>query len=628
MALVLLLGGLFVGFPEGEANKVVSSLFALIGSVGAFRVFFKNAELQPIEWIKNTNTWNYISTVFIALFPVLTPEIFQAVRVVIEQGMGGNWQGIFTALISLGTIIWNIFKTTKLPKQATAIIVLALFCTTAEAQTNRILKRGYTANLKELQKDTFDILPQPWEYPSDVTTGVSKRDGTRVLVSNWGADALRLNELRGRIIAECKKPVHIRIVDTGFDTDHTQLTAGKRTGANYTTDPNGVDINGHATHCTGIIFAQDFGICYDLAKLGIVTWEMDKILSNTGSGSFAWFEACEKAQRAKDELRKAAGTRTIVSASFGGSTPALTGVEAAMKANAALGTVYIVAAGNTGTTGVQYPAHSQYAIACASLDQSLTVSSYSTRGAQVWAGEPGRGIQSTWPNNKYATLSGTSMATPFLAGCTAIALSKWGDLLPDYNAVKSYIATVSQDIAPNGKDDATGYGFSLIQKILDTKPNGTTPPPPPPIDTIPVREKRTLSFAFTGKYPMYWSSVGSTVNRVTKPHLVKVAKNRAQALELLTVTKLEFEVTSTTTAAVQEKQIANALNTLVFSGRGLGLPPNSDFADAAYWSAYFTELLLLSQYTPKINLIVTRIEATDGKSTVIFTDKNLKHFPR
>jgi subtilisin family serine protease len=281
-------------------------------------------------------------------------------------------------------------------------------------------------------------------------------------------------------------------------------------------------------------------------------------------------------------------------------------------------------------------------MACASLDESLTRSSYSTMGAQVWASEPGRGIQSTWPNNRFATLSGTSMATPFLAGCTAIALSKWGDLLPDYNAVKSYIATISQDIAPNGKDDATGYGFSLIQKILDTKPNGTTPPPTPPADTIPVRELRTLSFVFTGKYPMYWSAEkkalmfdgkqwvqipdSSKFNRITKAHLFKVSKAKAQALNLLTVNRIEVSVSSTTTANVQEAQVLDALNTLVFSGgRGLGLPLNSDYADAAYWSAYFTELLVYSQYKHKINLVVTRIEATDGKNNIVFTGGQLKH---
>jgi hypothetical protein len=124
LAVVLLVGGLFVGFPKGEAEKVVASLFTLIGSVGAFRVFFKTAEFSPVKWIQNSNTWNYLSTIFIALFPVLTPDVFTALRAAIEAGIGGNWQGILTALISLATILWNVFKNAKLPKTPAAVTTI------------------------------------------------------------------------------------------------------------------------------------------------------------------------------------------------------------------------------------------------------------------------------------------------------------------------------------------------------------------------------------------------------------------------------------------------------------------------------------------------------------------------
>lgn len=116
LAVVLLFGGLFVGFPEGEARTLVAGLFTVIGSVGAFRVFFKNAEFSPRKWITNSNTWNYLSTIFIALFPVLTPEFFPAAKNVLDAALTGNFQGILTALISLGTIVWNIFKTSQIPK--------------------------------------------------------------------------------------------------------------------------------------------------------------------------------------------------------------------------------------------------------------------------------------------------------------------------------------------------------------------------------------------------------------------------------------------------------------------------------------------------------------------------------
>lgn len=638
LAVVLLIGGLFVGFPEGEAAKVVQTMFTLIGSVGVFRTFFKNAEFDPKKWITNSNTWNYLATIFIALFPALTPEFFAAVKSVVEAGLGGNWQGILTALISLSTIIWNIFKTSQLPKVpvggASIVIILLLSSCAVSAQSNKDLRRSFTANLKALEQDTFDILPFPGEYPQDVQGVVSKRDGTQVAVTNWGATMHRLSTLRSRLAAECKNPVHLRVVDTAMDTDHQQLAKGKQKGYNYTTDAPGLDKNGHGTHCVGIIAAQDFGICYDLIKTGVLTYELDQILGSTGGGSFAWFQSCENQQLQYDLQRKSRGIRTVVSGSFGGSTSPIPQVEAAMKATTDVGTVYCIAAGNTGGEGVQYPGSSAYSITCASLDQSGARSNYSTMGPQVWNGQPGRGIQSTWPNNQFATLSGTSMATPFLSGCVIIAISKWGELLPNYTAVKSYFAAISADIPPTGKDNQTGWGMAFIEKILDTRPTGVNPPTPPnpPIDTTqpPIRGARNLSFEFEGKYLMYWNTTGIT-SKDGVPKIQKVAKKaiKANANNVLTINRIELQTVSTTTAEWQRRLISDAFGTLIFANRGLVLEGGSDFADAAYWSAFFAELLIYTQYKVKIPITVTRIEATDEKgNSIMFTGDNLKHFPK
>lgn len=645
LAVVLLVGGLFVGFPKGEAEKVVASLFTLIGSVGAFRVFFKTAEFSPIKWIQDSNTWNYLATIFIALFPVLTPEVFTALRAAIEAGMGGNWQGILTALISLATILWNIFKNAKLPKVpsvTTAILMLVFVGYNLPAQSNRNLRSAYSEQIKQLEQDTFEILPQPGEYPQNIESGASKRDGTRVLVSNWGAEQHKLTELRNRISAECKNRVHVRIVDTSMDTDHSQLQQGKQKGYNYTTDAQGIDRNGHGTHVGGIIFAPDFGIGYDLIKAGVLTFEFDQILSSTGGGSFEWFRLCEVDQLAKDRARKTAGVRTVVSGSFGGNTAAIGGVEAAMKAVTDAGSIYCIAAGNTGAEGVQYPGSSAYAITCASLDQSGGRSSYSTQGAQVWNAQPGRSIQSCWLNNQYATLSGTSMATPFLSGVVAIAISKWGDLLPNYTAVKTYLATISKDIAPTGKDNGTGYGIALIESVLNTAPNSkppVNPPPTPPTDTtVIVRPLRIYTLSFDEKYKMYWSeniAAPATPQKKTAvgyvPKIQRLSKQtvKSSAAKFVTIGTIELAVNSTTNADVELKRIKEVFSTLVFANRGLVLAKGSDFADAIYWSAYFAELLIYTQYKVKIPINITRITGSDNKgSLVTWTNDQLRHFPK
>jgi hypothetical protein len=427
-----------------------------------------------------------------------------------------------------------------------------------------------------------------------------------------------------------------------MDTDHAQLQQGKQVGYNYTTDARGIDRNGHGTHVGGIIFAPDFGIGYDLVKSGVLTFEFDQILGATGGGSFEWFRLCEADQLAKDRARKTAGVRTVVSGSFGGNTAAIGNVEAAMKAGTDVGSIYCIAAGNTGGEGVQYPGSSAYSITCASLDQSGGRSSYSTQGAQVWNAQPGRSIQSCWLNNQYATLSGTSMATPFLSGVVAIALSKWGDLLPNYAAVKTYLAAISKDIAPTGKDNGTGWGFALIEAVLNTSPNSkppVNPPPTPPTDTTaPVRPMRIYTLRFDEKYKMYWGENIPTPNAPPKkvvpsaiPKIQRLSSKtiKASSTKFVTIGEIEVSVNSNTNADVERKRITEAFNTLVFANRGLVLATGSDFADAVYWSAYFAELLIYTQYKTKIPINVTRITGSDNNgSTVTWTNDQLRHFPK
>ena len=108
--LVLLLGGLFVGFSEVEASKLVMTVVSVIGSVGLFRTFFKNAQLDAMAWIRNANTWGYIGQIGIVLFPQLTPELFSGIRQIIESAVGGNWQAVVSAIFALIPIIYNLFK--------------------------------------------------------------------------------------------------------------------------------------------------------------------------------------------------------------------------------------------------------------------------------------------------------------------------------------------------------------------------------------------------------------------------------------------------------------------------------------------------------------------------------------
>ena len=114
IAIVLAFGGLFIGFPEGEARNIVSGIFGLIATAGLFREKLKTAvKVDWKDWIRSPNTWNYIGAAVVAIVPALPSDFFTRVRDLIDAILGGNWQGIVTALFSIATMIYFIIKGPK-----------------------------------------------------------------------------------------------------------------------------------------------------------------------------------------------------------------------------------------------------------------------------------------------------------------------------------------------------------------------------------------------------------------------------------------------------------------------------------------------------------------------------------
>ena len=116
IAIVLAGGGLFVGFPQDDARDLIGSLFALIGSAGALREKLKG--LTPVswkDWIRSPNTWNYLGAAIVSIVPAIPVDMFQRMRDLLDSAIGGNWQGIITALFSIGTMLYFIFKGPQSP---------------------------------------------------------------------------------------------------------------------------------------------------------------------------------------------------------------------------------------------------------------------------------------------------------------------------------------------------------------------------------------------------------------------------------------------------------------------------------------------------------------------------------
>lgn len=452
--------------------------------------------------------------------------------------------------------------------------------------------------------------------------------------NNWGEDLLLPDALFDRVKSECVYPVVIKVFDTAENYNHPDLAAAKLTGTNYC-NPKGsnVDIQGHSTHCAGIVGSRYLGLTRGLVEKGLLKIKPVKVLGDTGSGSFDWIATAIRTEDVENRALLQSGTFVVGSMSLGGGTGKVAAVETVLKASKELGVIYCAAAGNTGQLGVNYPGNSEHLMGVGSITSSLVRSSFSTFGPEVWTGMPGSGINSTYLNSGYATLSGTSMATPFQAAACAIALSKYGTQLTNLATMKQYMAWVASDIPPSGKDNETGYGYALIKSILDKNPKdmGTTPPPPPPPTDPPTPPNppthaiRNLHFTLDGSWQIVWGINGQVAGTKKSKVARQVVINDvdAKGYEALTITRLEIRSVQTKQWAADEFALVTKSVNGVFRSRGLMLPAGSDYADAAFWAAYFLDLIAKTEYKHEIDVI--RIEAKDPKgNTVTFEGDALK----
>lgn len=190
------------------------------------------------------------------------------------------------------------------------------------------------------------------------------------------------------------------------------------------TDP--MDDNGHGTHCAGIIGAEG-----DNGKgISGINWNVQimplKFLSSTGSGSTK--DAIEAINYVIDRKRKGVNVR-IISASWG-STQRSRALRDAIKKAGDEGILFVAAAGNNGDDSDKRPHFPAgyydlpNVVSVAALDRNDQLAGFSNYGAKsVQIAAPGKEILSTWLGGEFYVASGTSMATPEVAGVASLILS-------------------------------------------------------------------------------------------------------------------------------------------------------------------------------------------------------------
>jgi len=238
--------------------------------------------------------------------------------------------------------------------------------------------------------------------------------------------------------------ITVAILDTGVDLDHPDL-AGKITGnANFSTSNTTDDVYGHGTHVAGIAAAMtNNGI--GVAGLGYSSTIMNvKVLNDNGSGTYS--AVASGIIWAVDNGAK------VINMSLGGSSPSST-LQDAVNYAWNSGVVVVASAGNSGSTTPSYPAYYSNCIAVAAADVNDALASWSNYGNWVDVAAPGLGIYSTVKNNSYGYMSGTSMASPYVAGLAALVFTTVSDPNGNHNPnyeVRSRIESSCDDIGISG----------------------------------------------------------------------------------------------------------------------------------------------------------------------------------
>lgn len=265
--------------------------------------------------------------------------------------------------------------------------------------------------------------------------------------------------------------ITIAIIDTGVDLDHPDLQANIVAGYDFVNkDFVPDDDYGHGTHVAGIAAA----VGNNAQGIAGVSWAARimplKVLDSSGNGTI--FNVADAIDYA------VANGAKVINMSLGapGTSYPCSGFETirdAMQNALDNGRLVVVAAGNESASAVSCPAAYDQAMAVGSTTSGDTRSSFSNFGPRLDIAAPGSSIYSTYPGGNYTYLSGTSMATPHVAGLAALLWSFAPSLTN--TAVRQIIQNTADDLGAAGWDPYFGYGRINAHRALESVSLQTSP---------------------------------------------------------------------------------------------------------------------------------------------------------
>ena len=286
----------------------------------------------------------------------------------------------------------------------------------AIGHTFRHALRGFELNVSEAAARRLAANPLV-EYVQQ--NGVYTITATQSPTPSWGLDRIDQRNLplnNSYTYPTTASGIRAYIIDTGIRFTHTDFGGRAVTGFDAIDGGSADDGHGHGTHVAGTVGGTSFGVAKGVTLVGV------RVLNNAGSGTTAQVVAGIDWVTGDHDP----GERAVANMSLGGGID--TAIDTAVANSIADGVTYAVAAGNDNGANAcnSSPARTPNAITVGSTTSTDARSSFSNIGTCLDIFAPGSSITSAWRTSDTATntISGTSMATPHVAGAAALVLAQ------------------------------------------------------------------------------------------------------------------------------------------------------------------------------------------------------------
>ncbi|MFM8855601.1 MAG: S8 family serine peptidase [Actinomycetota bacterium] len=327
--------------------------------------------------------------------------------------------------------------------------------------------------------------------------------------------------------------VRVYVIDTGV-APHAEFGARRETGASAF-GPDGItDCNGHGTHVAGTIAGSSVGVAPGATIVPV------RVLDCEGAGSVG--ATIAGLQWAYDDA-SARGVRGVINLSLGG--PLSYSLNEAVNTAVNRGMTVVVAAGNQGTNACNTsPASAALAITVAATASDDSRASFSNFGSCVDIHAPGVGINSTWLGGGYASLSGTSMAAPHVAGAVAVLAGQQPGASPA-SLTSQIVARATSGVVKGITSRANS-----VNRMLCVAPESALALSTTSLPVVMAKSSFSIPLSVSGAPgPYRWSVVGGSL-----PRGISLSQNGVLSGSSRSATTVDFTVSVTTNSCQSANQ--------------------------------------------------------------------------